>query len=178
MSCVVWCRQFLLLTLTRRSTLTVTGTLSVSQSAVLQANTVVFGAGSMVTPVLTAAPAGSSVTVVVATFGSSSGTPIAQSAVKDFPDAQCVQLGAPQVATSATTLSVTIAVQQLCGGGGLSTGALIGIIVGASVLGLALIIAVVGVLVHRRRNARAISSVKRTLAASDKANAAYGTPMR
>ncbi len=167
----------LTLTLTRRSTLTVTGTLSVSQSAVLQANTVVFGAGSMVTPVLTAAPAGSSVTVVVATFGSSSGTPIAQSAVKDFPDAQCVQLGAAQVATSATTLSVTIAVQQLCGGG-LSTGALIGIIVGASVLGLALIIAVVGVLVHRRRNARAISSVKRTLAASDKANAAYGTPLR
>lgn len=74
-----------------------------------------------------------------------------------------------------TTLSVTVAVSPssacpaststtgAADGGGLSTAAIIGIAVGAGVLAIAVVAAVVGVLLYRRRNAHALRSVTQKL---------------
>jgi hypothetical protein len=71
---------------------------------------------------------------VIAQYQFLTGTGIFDNATASasFVNPQCVQLGTPAQTASATALSVTVAITQLCGsgGGGLSIGAIVGIAIG------------------------------------------------
>ncbi len=132
--------------------------MSVSQGGELNAEAIAFAPGATLTPTLATQPTGNSVSVVLVTFGSSSGTPTVNPTLVAFANPQCVELGASQLVTNATALSVKIAVVQKCSS--LSTGALAGIIVGCIVLALAIAAAVIGGIMHQRRSQASFTDLR------------------
>ena len=111
--------------------------------------------GAQLDVVVSVKPVSSSVALVVAQFATLSGAFSNATAVATFPGAQCVQLGVPVVSALSTTLSATISVTQLCGGG-LSPGAIAGIAVGCAVVCVvAIIFAILMLRRHKQLHAHA-----------------------
>lgn len=105
------------------------------------------------------------VTFVIAQYATFQGKFTLLPAVADFTvSPSCaVNLGQPIQAVEATILTVTVSMQQSCNGS-LSTPALVGIIVGSAVGALILAVAIIGVVLMRRRNARNLQAVRMKVA--------------
>ena len=105
------------------------------------------GGGVTLTPIITQSPGWnvSSISFLVARFAASTGsTFVLENAVANFSGSECYALGPPVQTVSSTTLSISISVAYTCDG--LSVGAMIGIAVGASVLGVGLVIVLISII--------------------------------
>lgn len=154
------------------SVLDVAGSLSLATAFNIPSGATIRVAGAMtlggvLTPTLTSTPVNvTSVTVLVATFGSwQSSSPLVTGAAV-FPDDGCTVLGAPQPVTTATTLSLTMSVANSCtprSGSALSTEAIVGISVGAFAVVVVVVLSVVGVVLYRRKHNNAMTSMRAKL---------------
>ncbi len=109
------------------------------------------------TPTARGARSVTTVTSTVAQYASVSGTAAVSATLQGDP---CLTTSQPVTTYGATAMTVTIQVDNSqCGtafAGGLSSGAIAGIVVG-SVLGAAIIVAVAGVIIHKRRQQASMS---------------------
>lgn len=157
------------------SSLTVTGSLLVTgffnSSAPVSVGATLFVApGSTFALVVTPSNGASSVTVVVFSYGAYEGGELRLASVTSTSD--CFVLGPPVQTIGASSLTVTMSVAPTGTGAcssGLPTAALIGIIVGACVFAIAVVAAVVGVLLRRRRNQRVLRQMAAQIETSQRA---------
>lgn len=144
--------------------LTINGALTGPGDQVQVGGTLVLGPGATFRPVVTVAPSSTTtVTVVIATFGSAQGS-LCATAQLTFANAQCVSASTPTTAQqSANALSVTVSLQQVCNNGGLSPGALAGIVVGSILFAAAVAAAVGGFLWHRHKSQKTLEKLRATM---------------
>ncbi len=148
------------------STVVVVGTLQVGKSgAILASDSFSIQRSAVLTVVVDSNPGNRSViSVLIAQFATFGGGTFANTSTQAmFSGSECVQLGAPVISATSSSLSATIVVTPLitpnCTSGSEST-ALAGIIVG-SVVGLLIIISIVGVLIFRQSHVKLLKTISK-----------------
>jgi hypothetical protein len=88
------------------------------------------------------------------------------SSVQAISSDPCLSVTPPAPVYGVSAITISLQTTNTCTGGGLSTGAIVGIVVGG-VLGLALIVAIVGVLCRRRREKKESQRIQMQLQGSN-----------
>ncbi len=131
------------------------GVLIVSNGAVISVNGVlVVGVGSSLFAILTSSPGTvTTISVPIASFSQMQGTFTFENVVGNFTGSNCYSFGSPMPVQTQSSLSLTVSIQYTCASDdGLSTGALIGVVVGCSVAGVTVVAIVIGIIVKRRKD--------------------------